>query len=306
MALHYSSWLYITLPWLYFTLLYSIMALLHSTWLYITLLVYFTVHYSTLALLHFTSFHIILAWLYLTLLVSALLYYGSTWLDPWYLSTRTLLNSLHFILHYSTMAHFALYLTLHYTTLVLLDSTSLYVIVQWLYFTVLHSTKFYHGSTWFYFTTPCYRALFDCTFTTLFYTKAVLDSVATMALFQSTWVLHLQCFYVILLDPTKHYHGVKHQEVLSGLEEKAKRLDIHMHFCAFSQHSFFFLSTWSVIRQSYIGTLFRIQLLFEGWWLNNTRICVCKITFMNCLLSWEDSLHRPNFAFVNVYVTQSC
>ena len=47
--------------------------------------------------------------------------------------------------------------------------------------------------------------------------------------------------------------GVKLQEVLSGLglEKKAKRLDIHMHFCGFSQHSFttsyFFLSTWGVI-----------------------------------------------------------
>jgi len=51
--------------------------------------------------------------------------------------------------------------------------------------------------------------------------------------------------------------GIKIQEVLSGLEKKAKTLDIHMHFCGFSQHSFihsfihyfiiFFLSTWGVI-----------------------------------------------------------
>ena len=35
--------------------------------------------------------------------------------------------------------------------------------------------------------------------------------------------------------------GVKLQEVLLGLEKKkAKTLDIHMHFCGFSQHSFFF------------------------------------------------------------------
>ena len=33
--------------------------------------------------------------------------------------------------------------------------------------------------------------------------------------------------------------GVKLQEVLSGLEEKAKTLDIHMHFCGFFQHSVF-------------------------------------------------------------------
>ena len=45
--------------------------------------------------------------------------------------------------------------------------------------------------------------------------------------------------------------GVKLQEVVSGLEKKAKTLDIHMHFCDFSQHSFihsfiFLLSTWGV------------------------------------------------------------
>ena len=46
--------------------------------------------------------------------------------------------------------------------------------------------------------------------------------------------------------------GVKPQE--SGgplrLGKKAKTLDIHMHFCGFSQHSFivvFFLSTWGVM-----------------------------------------------------------
>ena len=47
--------------------------------------------------------------------------------------------------------------------------------------------------------------------------------------------------------------GVKLQEVLSGLEKKAKTLDIHVHFCGFSQHSlflllsYFFLFTWGVI-----------------------------------------------------------
>ena len=34
--------------------------------------------------------------------------------------------------------------------------------------------------------------------------------------------------------------GVKLQEVLQGLVKKAERLDIHMHFCGFSQHSFIF------------------------------------------------------------------
>jgi len=46
--------------------------------------------------------------------------------------------------------------------------------------------------------------------------------------------------------------GVKLQEVLSGLEKKAKTLDIHVHFCGFSQHSllcyFFFVSTCGVTR----------------------------------------------------------
>ena len=40
--------------------------------------------------------------------------------------------------------------------------------------------------------------------------------------------------------------GVKLQEVLSGLDKKAKTLDRHMHFCGFSQHSLV-LSTWGVI-----------------------------------------------------------
>jgi len=64
--LHYIR-LYITLPWVYFTLLestllyhdstplYSTMALLHCTLLYHgSTPIYFTLHYSTMALLHFT------------------------------------------------------------------------------------------------------------------------------------------------------------------------------------------------------------------------------------------------------------
>ena len=45
-------------------------------------------------------------------------------------------------------------------------------------------------------------------------------------------------------------YGVKLQEVLSGFNKKAKTLDIHVHFCGFSQHSFVFLSTWGVISPS--------------------------------------------------------
>ena len=80
MALLHSTLLYISLPWVYFTLLYSTMALLHSYLLYIILpWLYFTLHYSTLLL-------ITLPWLYFTLLDSRLLYRGSTLLYiilPW-------------------------------------------------------------------------------------------------------------------------------------------------------------------------------------------------------------------------------
>ena len=44
--------------------------------------------------------------------------------------------------------------------------------------------------------------------------------------------------------------GVEVLEVLSGLEKRAKTLDIHMYFCGFFQCSFihyFFLSTWGCI-----------------------------------------------------------
>ena len=57
------------------------------------------------------------------------------------------------------------------------------------------------------------------------------------------------CTYLSLCTRLKSC-GVKLQKVLSGLDKKAKTLDIHMNFCGFSQHSFniFFLSTWGVIR----------------------------------------------------------
>ena len=89
--------LYITLPWIYLTLLdstilyhgyyftvlhlhYSTMALLHSTWLYITQSYHgstwpcLALHYPTMALLHSTWLCITLPWLYFTLL-------HSTWLS---------------------------------------------------------------------------------------------------------------------------------------------------------------------------------------------------------------------------------
>ena len=40
-------------------------------------------------------------------------------------------------------------------------------------------------------------------------------------------------------------YGVKLQEVLSGLEEKTKTLDIHVHCCGFSQYPVIH-STWGI------------------------------------------------------------
>ena len=68
MALLHSTLLYISLPWVYFTLLYSTMALLHSYLLYIILpWLYFTLLDSRLLYRGSTLLYIILPWLYLTL-----------------------------------------------------------------------------------------------------------------------------------------------------------------------------------------------------------------------------------------------
>ena len=143
-TLLHSTWLCITLYWLYLTLLdstlryhssnsllltlrYSTMALLHSildsillyigsTSLYITLpSFYFTLLDTTLltmALIHSTWIDRTLHWLYFTLLDSTLLYVGST----------------------------SLYLTLNYSTFGLPHSTWFYITLQNLFFTLLHST----------------------------------------------------------------------------------------------------------------------------------------------------------------------
>jgi len=64
MALLYSTWLYTTLPWPYFTLL-DWTSLYHDyTYLY------FTLHNSTMALHQSTWLYITLPWLYFTLLDS--------------------------------------------------------------------------------------------------------------------------------------------------------------------------------------------------------------------------------------------
>ena len=132
-ALSHSTWVYIALPWLYFTPLdftLCTMALLNSTWLYITLYygstsLYLILHHSSL---HSTWVYIALPWLYLTLLDSTLLYYGSTW--PY--------NTLPWL-------YTSFYLTLHCSTMALLHATLLYIALPWLYFTLLDSTLLNHG-----------------------------------------------------------------------------------------------------------------------------------------------------------------
>ena len=65
-------WFYfITLPWIYFTLLDSTLPCPGSSFC-------FTVHYSTKALLHATLLYITLPWLYFILLDSKLLYHSYT------------------------------------------------------------------------------------------------------------------------------------------------------------------------------------------------------------------------------------
>ena len=144
MALVHSTSLYTLLyhgstygtSWFYLTQHYSIMAPFYTTWLYITLpLLYFPLYYSTMALLHSTSLYITLPWLYYTLLHSTVLFHGSTYGSLWFYFTQ----------HHSIMAPF--YTTLHYSAMALLlsillnhgsilHSTSLYIIQPLLYFTL--------------------------------------------------------------------------------------------------------------------------------------------------------------------------
>jgi len=63
-ALLFSTWVYISLAWLYFTVLESTLLYIGSTSLY------FTPQNSTMALLHSTWLYITLDWLYFTLLHS--------------------------------------------------------------------------------------------------------------------------------------------------------------------------------------------------------------------------------------------
>ena len=129
MALLHYIWLYITLPWLYFTLLDSTLHYHGSTSLYVTL------RYTTMALLDSTSLYIIVPWLIFTLLDSPLLYHGSTSLYtslycilPWLYITLLDVYTLHFNGSTSlyTAFYHSLYLDPHYSTIVLLRSTALY------------------------------------------------------------------------------------------------------------------------------------------------------------------------------------
>ena len=86
MSLLHSTRLYITLPWLYFTLLDSTLLYLGSTSLYLTL------NNSTIALLHSTWLNITVV--YITLLDSIELYHGSTsFYYTLYKSSMALLHS---------------------------------------------------------------------------------------------------------------------------------------------------------------------------------------------------------------------
>ena len=117
LTLHYS--VYITLPWLFFTLHDSALLYHGSTSLYMIL------QCSTMALLHITWPYITLPWFHFILLYSKLLYCGSL----------------------------SLYFTLHYPTMALLHSTLLYITLPWLYFTLLCSTLLYYG---YGFTLSCF------------------------------------------------------------------------------------------------------------------------------------------------------
>ena len=133
---------------------YSTMALLHSTLLYLPWL-YFTLLDSTLLL-----------WLYLGLLHSTLLYHGST--------------TIYLTLHYSTMV--LLHSTWTLLLCPLLDSTRLYTLLDslpWLYFTLL---RLYITLPWLYFT--LLDSLHYSTMALLHSTRLYIHS--TMALFYFT------------------------------------------------------------------------------------------------------------------------
>ena len=72
MAVLDSTRIYITLPWLYFTLLDSTLVNHRSTSLY------YTLHYYTMPPLHTNGLYVTLTCLYFTVLDSTLPYHGTT------------------------------------------------------------------------------------------------------------------------------------------------------------------------------------------------------------------------------------
>ena len=163
----YTS-LYLTLPWLNYTLPHSTLlnlSILHSyitlPWLYLSLL---DSTFSTMNLLHST-------WL-------SLIHHGST--------------SLYVTLHYRCLLHSiwldtSPYLTLDISTI---TSTWLYIDLPRLYFTVLNSTSLYHSFTSLYIT------LLNTTMPLLY---SILYH-STMAPLHSTWFyIILPWFYLTLL-----------------------------------------------------------------------------------------------------------
>ena len=116
-----GTFLYVTLPWLYFTLLHSTLLYQGCTWLHI-ILPWFCLTLLDSTLYGSTLLYITLPWLYLTLL-------DSTLLD---------LPYLYLILLYITLPW--VYLTLHYFTMALHDSTLLYHGSTSLYFSLHYST----------------------------------------------------------------------------------------------------------------------------------------------------------------------
>ena len=130
MAILLSTSLYITLPWLYFTLLDSKSLYLCSTY-HVSTSLYLTLHNSNT-----------IPFLYFALLDSTPLYHGST--------------SLYIALYHGSKSHYipppgsSVYFTLYQSTMALLDSTRFYINLPWLYFPLLDSTSLYHGSTSFY------------------------------------------------------------------------------------------------------------------------------------------------------------
>ena len=165
-----STLLYHVFTSLYVILHYSSMALLHSTWLYVSLpLLYFTLDsILTVPWLHFTPLdttllylivllstkicitlfdYIILPWLYFALDIS-------TTFQAYHSST-----SLCVTLHYSTTAIFHSTITQLDSTLLFKGSISLYLIwlyclPLWLYFTLLPSIMALLHSTWLYCLLP--------------------------------------------------------------------------------------------------------------------------------------------------------